>query len=298
MWKFLRRHPQIFMPDPKEPHFFGTDIVYDGFVREEAAYLELFAAARPDQLIGEASVWYLYSKRSAAEIAAKNPNAKILIMLRDPIEHMHSLHANSVYLGQEPVPDFEAALAAEAERGRHPEQLRTTMWPEMLFYRDVADFVPQLERYLDAFPREQIHVLLYEDFASAAEDEYVKILRWLDVDTSFRPEFRVINANRENRSELARRWLRRRPPLATSLARRVLPFKARAWLWRHAKEATSAYRQRTPVEPSLRARLERELVPEVRRLSELLGRDLVRLWLPSIESQASVEQDARHRRRT
>ncbi|NLF38083.1 sulfotransferase, partial [bacterium] len=83
---YLGRHPSIFVPARKEPHFFGSDIVSPAFVRDRDAYLSLFAGATTEARVGEASIWYLYSKRAAREIKEFNPDARIIIMLRNPVD--------------------------------------------------------------------------------------------------------------------------------------------------------------------------------------------------------------------
>ena len=96
MHRYLDAHPDIFMPWVKEPHFFCTDLNDERDrsrgksrmrwpVQTLDQYLFLFREARAESVIGESSVLYLYSKTAAREIAAFNPNARILIMLREPV---------------------------------------------------------------------------------------------------------------------------------------------------------------------------------------------------------------------
>src|SRR5215207_9230182 len=78
MYEYLRQHPSIFMPFHKEPLFFGSDLHHRYGRLTEAEYRALFRAARPDQRVGEASAWYLYSTTSAAEIHAAAEDARII----------------------------------------------------------------------------------------------------------------------------------------------------------------------------------------------------------------------------
>src|SRR5882672_1680365 len=93
MYTYLGQHPEIFMSARKEPHFFGTDLSSPALVRDEQQYLSLFAKAQNEKRAGEASVFYLYSQRAAREIHAFCPSARIIIMLRNPVEMMYSLHS-------------------------------------------------------------------------------------------------------------------------------------------------------------------------------------------------------------
>jgi Sulfotransferase family len=114
MYEYLRQHPQIFMPDNKEPNFMCKDLDSGSyldslsFMRDEAAYIRLFAGAPAGSLRGEASTWYLYSETAAGLIKAMNPDSRVIIMLRDPVEMLYSLHGRRVYGGSEGLPFVDA----------------------------------------------------------------------------------------------------------------------------------------------------------------------------------------------
>ena len=88
----LKRHPDVFIPERKEIHFFGHDLKLDGERPSLEAYLALFAPSASRCAIGESSVFYLFSRTAADEIYSFNPDAQIIIMLRDPIDMVHSLY--------------------------------------------------------------------------------------------------------------------------------------------------------------------------------------------------------------
>src|SRR5438093_1590857 len=90
LYTYLRQHPDLFLPENKEPHFFGSDLYHPGFVRNLDEYLSLFLEAGNKKRAGEASVWYLYSRNAAAEIMAFCPSARIIAMLRNPVDMMYS----------------------------------------------------------------------------------------------------------------------------------------------------------------------------------------------------------------
>src|SRR5271165_5706185 len=99
LYEMLRRHPEIFMPDSKEPWFFASDMRRrfnppgsDGPPETLADYLALFTPAAPGQLAGEASSSYLWSRTAAAAIAAAQPEARIIAILREPASFLRSLH--------------------------------------------------------------------------------------------------------------------------------------------------------------------------------------------------------------
>src|SRR5262245_55217092 len=110
---YLAEHPSIFMCEPKEPSYFSRELIESRTEAErwetpwrydESAYLKLFDAAKPTQVVlGEASTTYLYSHRAPAAIRALAPEARIVVMLRDPVELVQALHAQKVLEGEETV---------------------------------------------------------------------------------------------------------------------------------------------------------------------------------------------------
>jgi hypothetical protein len=211
MYTYLGQHPDVFMATPKEPHFFGTDISAPGLVRDEQKYLSLFAAARHEQRVGEASVFYLCSRRAAAEIHAFCPSASIIIMLRNPVDMMHSLHSRHLLIAVENIDDFHAALAAEEER---KQGLRPPARPypaETLLYREMATYRPQVQRYFDVFGRQSVHVIVFDDFTNDTARVYRETCEFLGVSPDFQPKFPVINANKGARSQTVRKALRSSP---------------------------------------------------------------------------------------
>ena len=118
MYQYLNPHPDIFFSRKKEPHFFAADITTPRKIADERAYLSLFEGAENQKRIGEASVLYLYSECAACEIKAFSPSARIIIMLRNPVEMMYSWYSERLYVGHEDIDDFESAIDAESDRRR------------------------------------------------------------------------------------------------------------------------------------------------------------------------------------
>jgi len=279
LYENLRRHPEIFMPELKEPHFFGTDLKSPDFIRDERAYLSLFDGARGARRAGEASVWYLYSERAAAEIKEFEPSARIIIMLRNPVEMIHSLHAQRLYSGNEELESFEAALEAEAER-KKGLRLPPRAYPvEGLFYREVAKYSAQVRRYLSAFEREQVHVILFDDLRQSPPRVYREACEFLGVGARLpEQDARAINPNKRARSKTLRNLLRHPPPLVRAATKALMPLPLRERVRKGLKGLNTKYEQRRPMSAQCRERLRAELAPDVERLSELLGRDLTH-WL-------------------
>ena len=235
LYHYLRQHPQIFMPHRKEPCYFcpdldtGTTEEAIQFTREPERYFSLFEGVSAAMLAGEACAVYLYSLEAPQRITAARPDARILIMLRDPVEQMY-LHHSVRQAGDHEDLDFADALAMEAEADRYPagppahSAPRTRMLP-MNRYKWAARYTEHVARYLDHFGRDRVRVMLLEELSAEPERLYRETLEFLGVDTSFRPAFEVVNANRVVRATLPMRILR--SPRLILAGRRLVPRRLR-----------------------------------------------------------------------
>lgn len=274
MQDYLSQHPEIFMPK-KELHFFGSDIRFNYRRHSEKEYLSYFKDAKDEKRVGEASVWYLYSKRAAYEIKEFNPSAQIIIMLRNPVEVLYSLHSQFLYSGNEDIVDFKAALEAEEDRKRGLRIPKTVYWVNGLYYRETVRFSEQVRRYFDVFGRENVHVIIFDDFEADVAKVYKETLCFLGVSEDFQLAFRIINPNKRIRSKFLRDYLLINPPqIAQSFAKVVMPQRLRQGLIKALKWYNTRYEPRPPIDTELRKCLQAEFAPEVERLSELSERDL------------------------
>jgi hypothetical protein len=276
MYEYLRAHPEVFLPERKEMRFFGSDLdVRDRPTLSLEAYLAHFAAAGPEQRVGTAYVWYLFSERAASEIAEFAPGVKVIAMLRNPVEMVWSLHSEHLYNGNEEIGDFTAALDAEPDRRAGRRIPPHAHLPQGLRYTEVPRYAEQLERYFTAVGRDRVHVVLYDDFARDVRGAYREVLDFLGVDPGFSPpSFAVINANKRTRSERFRHFLARPPELPRRVIRRLVPGRLRRWAYERAKRLNVSAAQRAPMPTATRERLQRTFAPEIERLSALIGRDL------------------------
>ncbi|MEJ7803153.1 MAG: sulfotransferase [Candidatus Limnocylindria bacterium] len=298
MYSYLREHPDIFLPNSKEPRYFCSDLDSgsrsDGhlFIRDWSQYLELFAEADAEKYVGEGCVFNLFSSVAARRIREVSPDAKIIVMLREPVEQMYSFHAMRLLNGTEDL-GFETAIAAEPDRreGRRlPRRARNT---KMYQYRAVASYTDQVERYFDTFGRENVRILIYEEFIHNIPAAYRATLEFLGIDSKFQPPFAVVNSNRSNVLPAAARVLR--DPALARRGRQLLPTPLRHWagsIRRRLDAWNMRPTKRAALDSGLRAELNDEFRPEVDRLSLLLGRDLRNVWYragPAVPSDPSRE---------
>ncbi len=260
---YLAQHPDVFMSEPKEPHFFCTDVSAPFAIRDAAAYEGLFAKARTP-VAGESSATYLYSRIAAQKLRAYNPDAHIIAMLRNPLEMLPSLHSQKRVNGTEEYASFSEALAAERRRKAGELEPRGA-FP---FYYDAAMYSEQLERFFATFPRDQLHIIVFDDFKRDAAGVYEGVLTFLGL-PPFRPNLKIINSNKRVRNRALHEVLQNPASLVNQLPKPLSTFTYKA-----LDRLNSAPQARTPLEPEVAERLKRDFKPEVDRLGRLLDRDL------------------------
>jgi len=304
MAEYLSSHPAIYMPT-KDMHFFGADLQFGRrfYRRDLQAYLAEYSRWNGQGRAGDASVWYLFSRTAAGEIKAFNSDSSIIIMLREPVEMLYSLYHQLRYDANEHLPTFEAALAAENDRQAGQRLCRGAYFSQGLAYRGIARYTEQVRRYFDTFGRDRVRVVTYDELAASAHETYRGTLEFLGVDTTHQPEsFRVINGNKSVRSRMLRGILTD-PCLRSSAISAARRMGRRAFILLRRMEArlwalNTRWTKRPPLDPRLRAQLEKEFAPEVERLSILLGRDLT-YWSQEQEPIANGSRaDGIHQQRS
>ena len=278
MYHYLRGHPDVFMPERKEAHYFGSDIRSPIFVNDLDDYLARFEDARDEQRVGEAAIWYLYSEKAAEEIKAFSPDAKIIAMLRNPVDMIYSYHSQRLYNGNEAIRSFEDALAAENDR-REGRRLPEDPHPlHGLMYRQIPRYGEQLERYFKVFGRDNVRVIIFDDFKRDTAGAFRQTLEFLGVDPSYQTEFKVINPNRTVRSSFLRSFIYHPPAWTHRLATWLVPKPLRKRILKGLLNFNTKPVKRKSMDPALRARLNDVYREDVEHLGRLLNRDLVTEW--------------------
>jgi hypothetical protein len=295
LFQMLKRHPQIYMPDLKEPRFLASDMrsrpEFSQAPRELShpktleAYLALFEQAGPEQRVGEASTCYLWSRTAAEHIAELQPDARIIAILREPASFLRSLHLTYLQGRNEEERDLKTAMSLEAARREGKHIPRHAYWPQVLQYSEHVRYVEQLRRYHERFPREQVLVLIYDDFLSDNEATIRQVLRFIEVDDELPIDVMNVNVTRRTvRSwrvkELLQSVSMGRGPISRTAKTTVKALTTRQL--RHGAIGTIQRRvvvaQPAPPDESFMMELRRRFKGEVVALSDYLDRDLVSLW--------------------
>jgi len=279
LWQFLRQHPDVMMPatrQTKEPSFFAEPCpTWASKYRDRDTYLDLFKNAGTRRAIGEASPAYMGSPGCAQRIFNTYPNARIVITLRQPARRAFSLYRFMCMWGFEWLPTFERALESEDARTSDPELLRDPFWlPAYLYFRSSL-YSKQVKQYVDVFPREQLHILLFEDLQRRPVETTQEIFRFLGVDPTFKPAVKrenpsLLPASIRIQHMLADRW--KMHPLRSAkqpgfVDRRVIPFLFSCNL------AAGAWRKMS-LNPETERNLLERYRTDIERTAELIGRDL------------------------
>jgi hypothetical protein len=290
LYEMLRRHPQVFMPELKEPRFLAGDMYFRSADATELPstmeeYLALFAGAGEEQRVGEASPLYLASAEAATRIAELQPEARIVAVLREPASFLRSLHLQFVQSHIEDKNDLAKAIALEPTRREGKQIPRSSqLRPQVLQYSDHVRYVEQLRRYHDVFTPGRVLVLIYDDFRSDNEQTVKKVLRFLEIDDASPIEATEANPTVRVRSQKLDRLLRsisKGQSPATRAVKTTVKALTPGGLRRQALKATQSrvvYGKPQPPDEAIVLELRRRFKGEVTALSEYLDRDLVTLW--------------------
>jgi sulfotransferase family protein len=291
LYEMLRRHPQIFMPELKEPLFFASDL-RARFQRRAAGplpteledYLSLFTPAEADQRVGEASSSYLWSHAAAGAIADVKPDARIIAILREPASFLRSLHLQLLQNHIESKKDLRKAMALEEARRSGKRIPRRSTRPQALMYSERVRYVEQLRRYHAVFPAEQVLVLIYDDFRRENEATVQRVMRFLEVDDTYPVEAMEANPTVRIRSQqlddLVNSISVGRGPISRAVkasVKALTPERVRGDALRMTLRHVIYGGVKTPDERTM-LEIRRRFKGEVEALSDYLGRDLITLW--------------------
>jgi hypothetical protein len=231
LFAYLRWHPGVTGPSWKEVSFF------DRHWRRGVAWYRGQFPLRRAPLVGEASPGYLFHPLAPERVRATVPDARLIVLVRDPVDRALSHYHHEVALGREPLP-FEAALDAEAERTRgeeermaHDDSYFSHAWWDYTYVAR-GRYAAQLERWLAVFPREQLLVLASEELAADTPGAYGRVLDFLGA-----PAHRLADYPRVYEQEYAEMARATRQRLAREFAepnRRLYELLGRDFGWTRA----------------------------------------------------------------
>ncbi len=248
--RWLKPHPQVFLSDVKELHFF--DVHYH---KGADWYRGQFAGAGPSLAVGEATPVYMYDERAPARMHALLPEARIVAILRNPVDRAYSHYWHNRQRGNELL-DFREAVEREPERRQRDDQ----PYLHAYAYMDRGRYLQQLQRLTASYAREQLLVETFDDLRQDPQSVYRRVCGFIGVDDTVElPAIgRTFNPAREYRS------------LRVRVASRRLPRKLRYAVGK----LNSRPAEYPAMDADLRAQLVATTADDTAALSSWLGRDL------------------------
>lgn len=197
---YLSQHPNIFVSLVKEPHYFNTDSERR-YYKDEATYLQLFKDAEEAHLYrAEGSVWYLYSKTAVEEILKFNPQAKFIVMLREPVSMFFSLHQELLYGGAENEVSPKKAWELQEERAEGRNIPSGCSDSRILLYAETCQLGKQVKQLLQKVEKKQVTFITLDELKNDADKVYNQILKFLDVPMHHLPTYKVVNVKKVRKS--------------------------------------------------------------------------------------------------
>ncbi|HIK54843.1 MAG TPA: sulfotransferase [Synechococcales cyanobacterium M55_K2018_004] len=275
---YLNQHPQIFMSAVKEPRFFALEGEVLNFRNPDAAinhnsvttleaYQALFKDVTNEIAIGEASPLYLYSAKAVERIKHYIPQAKLIAVLRNPVDRAFSCYT---HLRRENYEKLSFAEGLKAEEQRIQDN-----WAHLWHYKQAGFYYEQLKRYYDAFAPAQIKVYLFEDLNTDSTAVTQDICRFLGVDDSFQPELSRQNVSGIPKSRLVHDFFARKNSIREAIAP-FIPSHLRQQISRKIK--TWNLGKKPELDPVIRQELVELYREDILKLQDLLQRDLSH-WL-------------------
>ena len=271
---YLGQHPDVFVSAMKEPKYFAlrdepldfkgpSQFINQSSVNTFEAYCALFQDVQDERAIGETSPLYLYSEKAADGIRETLPHAKLIVILRNPVDRAFSSYTHLLREGFETL-TFEASLEAESDRIRD-------RWAPLWYYTQKGFYGQQLQRYYERFPQPQIKVFLFEELCADPMAVVQDIFRYIGVDPSFQPDLAKKNVSGVPKNAALQRMLTRDNPLK-SVGKMLLPKQFRK------KLSSQIQRQNLAAKPVLKVETRHRLLNSYRDdillLQGLIDRDL------------------------
>jgi Sulfotransferase domain len=278
LFQYLSEHPNVFACEPKEPHYFATDIPGMCTINTEKAYFDLFKDATEQHLaIGDASVFYMYSREAVLNIKRLDPNAKLIVMLRHPVELVHSMHSQVVYSRDEHEMDFEKAWELIPLRKRGEALSKFTRDAKTLMYDEIAKLGEQLGRVLNTFPKEQVMVIFFEDFKKDTAGVYRKTLEFLGL-PFHTANLEPVNQNKKQRLQWLADFTERPPQILVNpylQLKKVLGLEGKViGLKDPLQKVNVVEMKRETLSPAMQQKIIDTYRADIQKLSKLTGRNL------------------------
>lgn len=215
LYHVLKQHPDIFIPGKKELNHFNKDMANEilehkkdiplNYTIDKNKYLEYYTKAKYGHIKVDISPQYSLSKVAAKEIYQFNPNAKILIIFREPVSYLYSAHSENLFGLYEDEKDFKTAINLSKDRKKGKFIPKGALRPGLLFYEDFIKYKEILKQFTDVFPNNQVLVMLYDELLADYNKALSKILLFMGLDGNYDFNIEKHNTRKTYRSKFLRK---------------------------------------------------------------------------------------------
>lgn len=270
---YLGQHPEIYAPSIKEPVFFGSDLVAKGRLPQEN-YQRLFRDWCNESYAMDASTHYFYSVNAAQEIHDASPDAKVILMVRNPLKAVQSMYFQNRFNGIEDCETLEAALAAENARSSLQGPVPYGFLNSLL-YENIYRYSVNIPRFISVFGASRVAISVLDDLKADPVLELERLCDFLNI----APEFaRLIDLDVKNPATSSRlQWVNRLanyPPSWLKWFTYPIPRDFRLRLRDAMRSANTRPLDKPQMNASTRAQLRKAFEDEIQWLSMHLNRDL------------------------
>lgn len=290
--ELLDQHPEVGMAIMKEPNFFSDGWPNWATTLEE--YESLFSHCAGKKAVGEASPFYFPDLTSAGKIrAALGDSVRIIITLRNPAKRAYSHWTIYHYKHDREPLSFHEALEREDERANSEEVRRLRYYyPGIFRYVWVSKYSDKVQLYLDTFGRENVKVIILEDFLLSPQKNFAELCEFLKIDPAFSPNWLHANAGTETSSPLLTKlvsvinW----SPVFNYVYRKM-PFVLKRFIFNLGNAIfesvqrplkKNAAEEENQLDPETYQRLMKIFLPDIHNLEKILDRDLS-IWYRDVD---------------
>lgn len=265
----LDQHPEIYFYYPKSWKKPNGPFGFESSFKNEEEFLEEFRGVK-EKRIGQKRGDYLSCPWAAEKIKKFSPDAKIIMILRNPIDVMYSLHATMLYRETiEDIEDFEEALKMEKERKeKYGYKVIPNKYHPHMLYRETVRYPQQVKRYFELFGERNVKVIIFDEYIKNKSVILKDILKFLDVDENFEIKHVNTNAGRKYRSRKIHSAMMQNKFGIRGVLRNI-PGIAKIY-----RKINNSEFKRNPLDPNLKKSLQIDLKNEIDELSLMLKKDL------------------------
>jgi len=227
LYYYLRQHPDIYLPERKELHYFsyehmkrlvggpGDAHILSTVCQNRGTYEQFYSAVRNEHAVGDISPSYFYFADVSERIKTELDSPKIVILIRNPIQKAFSQYMHLIRDNRESLGFFDALLAEK--------QRIAQGWAALWRYAESSIYTPRIEKYLSVFGSNRVKIIRFEDLTTACYATLEDLFRFLEVDPSFRPDVsQTYNRSGKPRLRFVADFIAK-PNVITSVARKLLP---------------------------------------------------------------------------